>query len=536
MKKNSLKIAICTIIKDEELYLREWIAHHLNINGVERIFIYEDYESVSHKKICEEFGDKVLLNRLFDIKYIYDTPKYKDKQTPLYNYFIQKYKNDYDFVLFTDIDEFLYFKEGYSLSDILEPCLTNNQTGMVIPWKMYGANGLVSRDNTKSVVETFTKECDFLENDLMRLKSIVNLKYKDVEMCNCHWIPNGNIKNIENDGKDAIIWLNHYFTKSWDEWCDRFLYRGDILPGTRKINDFFECNKDMISQKEALMQRYYNRKYVTNIPNIILSVATHDRRLNTCLPCLESLTKQTVKPYKTIVNIKNSDYEKMPIKFKTFCNENDIEIYNCPLDLKPHNKYYWSMTRFRDCIVITVDDDYVYSPTMIEELIESYRKYPKCVSARFTALLINDNQGKLVKYDDWGHLYIGINTPSSQLIAYGCNGVLYPPDCLKLTENDIESIKECIGADDIWLKYREIENNIKTVMAEGYKNDKSMFIKNGIIHKSALFNENIAGGMNDEYLKKFPLNVRDENDKHQEKLTHARQCLNVMKLLGKERK
>jgi hypothetical protein len=92
--------------------------------------------------------------------------------------------------------------------------------------------------------------------------------------------------------------------------------RGDILPGTRKIEDFFECNKDMLPQKEKLMREYEDKKNVVNIPKVVISVATHDERLNTCIPSLKTLLKQTIKPYKIIVNIKEGDY-----KLENYANE-----------------------------------------------------------------------------------------------------------------------------------------------------------------------------------------------------------------------
>jgi hypothetical protein len=50
------------------------------------------------------------------------------------------------------------------------------------------------------------------------------------------------------------IWLNHYFTKSWDEWCEMILKRGDIIKGHRKITDFFEINPDMEYLKKDILK------------------------------------------------------------------------------------------------------------------------------------------------------------------------------------------------------------------------------------------------------------------------------------------
>ena len=51
---------ILTIIKDEHLYLDEWIKYHLDI-GVFHIFIFEDVGSKSHQAIVEKYSDKVTL-------------------------------------------------------------------------------------------------------------------------------------------------------------------------------------------------------------------------------------------------------------------------------------------------------------------------------------------------------------------------------------------------------------------------------------------------------------------------------------------
>lgn len=49
-----MKTCIITIIKDEQPYLEQWIKYHINI-GIDTFFIYEDFFSSSHRKICDKF-------------------------------------------------------------------------------------------------------------------------------------------------------------------------------------------------------------------------------------------------------------------------------------------------------------------------------------------------------------------------------------------------------------------------------------------------------------------------------------------------
>jgi hypothetical protein len=51
---------ILTIIKNEHLYLDEWIQYHLNI-GVDHIFIFEDIDSNSHHEIVQPYSNQITL-------------------------------------------------------------------------------------------------------------------------------------------------------------------------------------------------------------------------------------------------------------------------------------------------------------------------------------------------------------------------------------------------------------------------------------------------------------------------------------------
>ena len=41
------------------------------------------------------------------------------------------------------------------------------------------------------------------------------------------------------------MWLNHYTTKSFEEFCDKLYKRGMFCNGYRKIDNFFELNPDI---------------------------------------------------------------------------------------------------------------------------------------------------------------------------------------------------------------------------------------------------------------------------------------------------
>jgi hypothetical protein len=117
-----MKTAICVIIKDENDYLDEWLEHHLSL-GFDKIFLYEDYGSKSHLDIVKPYGDRVHLNSI-DIIFNSSDPNKnvvntgEVVQVQLFRYFPKIYKNDFDWILFNDLDEFLMLKQP--LHELLE--------------------------------------------------------------------------------------------------------------------------------------------------------------------------------------------------------------------------------------------------------------------------------------------------------------------------------------------------------------------------------------------------------------------------------
>lgn len=245
--------SICTIIKDEVQYLDEWINYNLNKVGAEHIYIYEDLESESHKEITDKYKDKVTLFYIKDIMHDIDC---EQKQITTFNYFLKKYKDKLDFVAFIDIDEFIDFDEDYSMEKLMNDF--ENYKGVYLYWKTYGANQQIYNDKTKGVLERFTTLGDTLIDDTcFDLKTVLNTKKEGAQMKTHHEVCDGVNTEFSYDLREKSYkkaWINHYFTKSWEEWVYRFAKRGDIVSGHRKLEQFFETNKDMEHLKNKLVK------------------------------------------------------------------------------------------------------------------------------------------------------------------------------------------------------------------------------------------------------------------------------------------
>jgi FkbM family methyltransferase len=249
-----MKTAICAIIKDEHLFLKEWIDWHLNL-GFDAIHLFEDKGSDSHEDIVKEY-DNVFLRRYEDdikIKELLSEQWSSQRQQKLYDWFAKEFSNKYDWVAFIDIDEFVFFADGYNLDKLCEEF--EPYPAVLLNWQMMGANRHITRPD--SVIDAYTKiavmnnpfESSWLYKsfvNLKRYKGMLNL-HRAVDAVNTLHSPD----YLQTCYSKA--WINHYFTKSWEDWCDRIFNRGGTLVGHRKLADFFKCNADMLPMKKQLI-------------------------------------------------------------------------------------------------------------------------------------------------------------------------------------------------------------------------------------------------------------------------------------------
>ncbi len=167
-------------------------------------------------------------------------------------------------------------------------------------------------------------------------------------------------------------------------------------------------------------------------------------------------------------------------------------------DLKPHKKYFYAFREFPDSLVVTVDDDVLYAPTLLEELLKAHLSWPKAVVAGRAHLITLSPQGDLEPYARWIHRTMGFaEGPSMQLFPVGIGGVLYDP---RLFPPDLfreEAFRElCLLGDDLWLKTFELQAGIPVVRCEIPELLRAIPGS----QDTALYQANLHGSRNDEML------------------------------------
>ena len=88
---------------------------------------------------------------------------------------------------------------------------------------------------------------------------------------------------------------------------------------------------------------------------------------------------------------------------------NDIDVQIGKYDLRPHLKYFYSMKKYRDYAIITLDDDCEYAEDTFETLFNSYVENPNLVLGRRTHLMLYNKNFELKKYLSWSFEQTKIN-------------------------------------------------------------------------------------------------------------------------------
>lgn len=263
-------------------------------------------------------------------------------------------------------------------------------------------------------------------------------------------------------------------------------------------------NDSRLLREYRLINKYDYKEYVEIVSKrIIVSLTSYPARIKYVYKALESIFNQTKLPDLIVLWLAKNQFpnreRELPIEIHNLLAEGKLEVKWCDLDLKPHKKYFYSFKEYKNDLIITIDDDLLYSANMIENLYNSYLMYPDCVSACRAHLITFDK--KILPYKYWvKEIDMDILTPSMSLFATGGAGTLYPVNLFSDKLLDEEAIIDCcLEADDLWMKIMELYNNIPVVIAQQYQN--LVYIEGS--QEQALCKQNVDNNQNDVQLNRI---------------------------------
>ena len=180
---------------------------------------------------------------------------------------------------------------------------------------------------------------------------------------------------------------------------------------------------------------------------IIISFTSYPKRFNLIPTVLKSLYEQTFPITKIVLTLSKEDKKYFNL------NISNIDIITTNEDLRPHNKYYYAMKKYRDYAIMTIDDDLYYAKDTFKSLFFSYLENPNIIIGRRSHYMTYGRSGELKSYKKWKFRQTFKKEPDFNTFLTGVGCILYPPDILNINDNYLPIINETITSDDITLKY-----------------------------------------------------------------------------------
>lgn len=270
-KIKKLKICLCVIGKNENLYVKEFINHYKNL-GYNHIFIYDNND-----KNTESFS-VMLKNELKEgfvsiIDYIGYKGKFNDTQIEAYYDCYNKNNREFNWLSFYDFDEYLELKpNNISIQEFLNNKRYKNCQILKINWLLYKSNKDLLYYENKPLQIRFNKTI-FNNNFNKHIKSTVRGRLKKN-----YWTKNNNphsslnnYKSCSSSGKIVdsntpfiqppdykYAFIKHFTSKSFEEFCLK-LKRGwpGIPDNSNYINNLINENKKNI-EKMKIIKKIFN--------------------------------------------------------------------------------------------------------------------------------------------------------------------------------------------------------------------------------------------------------------------------------------
>lgn len=274
-----MKIGICCIVKQENLYLRDWVNYYYNM-GVDRIILY-DNNDVNGEYPQQVIGDYIASGFVVykDVRGLY---RY---QIEAYNQCYNEYIDEFDWIGFLDIDEYWYLAPHLTFDDFFSEERFPNAIGLFLNWLCYGDNDLIHYDS-RPVYERFTKPTLPIETEHNAVKKCfvrcvrgANVEFIDA---NAFSFNNVNGKVYTVDGAELknefkIVYedsfVKHYRTLTIEEFLYRRFGRGgyaDLGSAFKKdtILNVFTSQNEITEEKQKIIDKFFeNFNIVEDVPD-----------------------------------------------------------------------------------------------------------------------------------------------------------------------------------------------------------------------------------------------------------------------------
>jgi len=276
-----------------------------------------------------------------------------------------------------------------------------------------------------------------------------------------------------------------------------------IVQKVKMDKTFSHLKVEAVYENSQNPSTYSNGHYaVKGVP--LISLTAISTRLDRVYKTIETLTKQTLNPHSINLYVSTDPYlidegvdSKNPALKKIADLGANIYIVD---NIGPYRKQYPIIKQLKDANAnpstpfVTVDDDVLYPPTIIERLVKELDSTDSVVAHRGRAITFDNNQ--LQPYKNFS---IPKREKNIFNMGTGRNGIIYRLGFFPTNYEDYMGHVLAPTADDLWCKYVTTAYCVETAILEPRAaTDPSLDFKETMpSDKRGLFHNYNAKGRND---------------------------------------
>lgn len=251
--------SVCLLIKDENVYLEEWLKHYESI-GIDHFYIYDNKSAIPVKDTIHEIDGGRFDSRCTVTSF---TEYKKNMQYECYEHCLSHYGTESRWIGFFDTDEFVDVDKN--IHEYLREF--ENDFCVWFPWELYNANGHINKRDA-TMKEAFPNPCPdpyglWGKVFLQPYRTHFMYVHLGVGLDECEHVVNPDHKDHIESYHDLYMEsrkgplglyrhgrIRHYITRSFEEWTAK-MKRGTSDPNfKRQFDNFFAYNPDLAYLKE----------------------------------------------------------------------------------------------------------------------------------------------------------------------------------------------------------------------------------------------------------------------------------------------
>ena len=161
-------------------------------------------------------------------------------------------------------------------------------------------------------------------------------------------------------------------------------------------------------------------------PRLVISLTSFPARIVTTWATIETLMRQTLMPDAIVLVLSLEEFpaKRLPRSLRSL-ERRGVRVLWVPSDIGSFNKLVPARESFPDATIVTVDDDILYEPRMLERLVDESHARPGWIIGHrgWNPVVAKDGYAP---YDTWTRAG-GPETDPSEVLLTGVGGILYPP-------------------------------------------------------------------------------------------------------------